>query len=91
MNLFKHWKHMLICIFLFILEFFFCKKIFFYKIFLFSCRDLRNCIDRLLTLCADDENFTSADDTVSVISVSECSGRGFLIKKNFLENFSQRF
>uniref|UniRef100_A0A915M1C9 MATH domain-containing protein n=1 Tax=Meloidogyne javanica TaxID=6303 RepID=A0A915M1C9_MELJA len=40
-------------------------------------RDLRNCIDRLLTLCADDENFTSADDTVSVISVSECSGRDF--------------
>uniref|UniRef100_A0A1I8B5S5 MATH domain-containing protein n=1 Tax=Meloidogyne hapla TaxID=6305 RepID=A0A1I8B5S5_MELHA len=51
-------------------------------------RDLRNCIDRLLTLCADDENFTSAEDTVSVISVSECSGREFDANKDALQDYS---
>uniref|UniRef100_A0A914HA21 MATH domain-containing protein n=1 Tax=Globodera rostochiensis TaxID=31243 RepID=A0A914HA21_GLORO len=38
-------------------------------------RDLRTSIERLLSLSADDENFTNPEDTVSVVSVSEISGR----------------
>lgn len=49
-------------------------------------RDLRTSIDRLLSLCIDEENQTGTEDTVSVVSVGECSARGFMSLRKWAIN-----
>uniref|UniRef100_A0A915EP60 Uncharacterized protein n=1 Tax=Ditylenchus dipsaci TaxID=166011 RepID=A0A915EP60_9BILA len=48
-------------------------------------REMRASIDRLLSLCSDDENFTGADDSISVVSVSESSTKDTDMSKDFAD------